>query len=90
MLDYKAPISLLVGLQGAWTSSEPADYALVRPPWSLRDDHRVIAFLPQNRHDCFTQAVKQPGSPSWVPTGADGDIDVLLDLADAELGVASS
>ncbi|MFF3087360.1 DEAD/DEAH box helicase [Streptomyces nojiriensis] len=116
-LDYKAPISLLVGLQGAWTSSEPADYALVRTPLVsprvlhrtkgvasdgvclpmtavlvaalAENDHRVIAFLPQNRHDCFTQAVKQPGSPSWVPAGADGDIDALLDLADAELGIAS-
>ncbi|MCP9213514.1 DEAD/DEAH box helicase [Streptomyces sp. NEAU-Y11] len=116
-LEYAAPVSLLVGLQGAWASSDPADYAVVRT--ALRSSrelhrtdgvaptgvclpmtavlvaalaengHRVVAFLPQNRHDSFTQAMKQPGSPSWVPTEGDGDIDALLDLADAELGIPS-
>ncbi|WP_169316932.1 helicase-related protein [Actinacidiphila oryziradicis] len=51
--------------------------------------HRVLAFLPQNRHHSFTQAVKLPGSESWVPAGGDEDIEALLNLAGAELGIAS-
>lgn len=29
-VEFEAPIALLAGLQGAWQSSDPADYALVR------------------------------------------------------------
>ncbi len=53
------------------------------------NDQRVLAFLPKNRHDCFSQAVKLPGDTGWVPRDRDPEIDALLTLSDAELGVPS-
>jgi len=116
-LAYDAPVSLLVGLQGAWATSDPDDYQMVRTPvvsprelhrtdgvsakgvylpmtsaivTAVADKgHRVLAFLPQNRHHSFSQAVKLPGSEDWVPAGDDLDVEALLTLADAELGIAS-
>ncbi|MET8685060.1 DEAD/DEAH box helicase [Streptomyces sp. NPDC004732] len=116
-IGYQSPVSLLVGLQGAWRTSAPADYAVVQTslhsPRTLHradgpvssgvcfpmtsvlvqalaeNDHRVLAFLPKNRHDSFSQAVKLPGDTGWVPRDRDPEIDALLTLSDAELGVAS-
>ncbi|WP_406516537.1 DEAD/DEAH box helicase [Streptomyces sp. NBC_00134] len=116
-LTYDAPISLLVGLQGAWATNHPKDYWVVRTPvLSPRElhrtdgpsptgvclpmtaaivtamaekGHRVLAFLPQNRHHSFTQAVKLSGSADWAPANHDKDIEALLTLAGAELGIES-
>lgn len=52
--------------------------------------HRVLAFLPRSKHDSFTLARDIPGFEDRTPEEGDADIDALLNLVDAELGVPSA
>ncbi len=51
-IRYQSPVSLLVGLQGAWRTSAPVDYAVVRTSLrSPRTLHRTDG--PHSRGVCF-------------------------------------
>ncbi|MGN6868455.1 MAG: DEAD/DEAH box helicase [Solirubrobacteraceae bacterium] len=121
-MPFEGPLNLLVNLQGAWATTEPNDYALVRttlhaPLRVSRDDseiavdsrgyvnaatgavaqelveagHRVLAFIPGNKHHNFSVARelvgfgdrRDPDSPIWR------EVDDRLDIAEHELGTAS-
>ncbi|WP_155981272.1 DEAD/DEAH box helicase [Nocardia sp. BMG111209] len=53
-------------------------------------DHRVLAFLPSNKHYCFLAARKMPGFAGDAPVELTDDINALLVLAEAELGGPSA
>ncbi len=110
--DFSTPAALLAGLQGAWESTDPTDFALVRTAIDLplyvqadafgyssnditaalsgalaHQDHRVLAFIPRNRHWAFSVAPK-------IDAGERDDeldevVEGLLLLARHELGVQS-
>jgi hypothetical protein len=52
--------------------------------------HRVLAFLPRNRHYSFLAARDIRGFAGNAPVGLDPEISALLVLADAELGAPSA
>jgi DEAD/DEAH box helicase len=116
-VEFEAPLALLAGLQGAWRSSDSADYALVRTsitsPLSWHRSkgailkgyrnpavrslvqalgqrgHRVLAFLPRSRHDSFSLARDIDGFSPSEEVALSDEVEALLSLADAELGVPS-
>lgn len=117
-ITFDAPLALLTGLQGAWQTNDPHDYALIRTAvtaplaWhrakgavldgycnpavrslvqALGDaNHRVLAFLPRSRHDSFALAREITGFAGAAPVTLDAEVEALLQLADAELGVPSA
>jgi superfamily II DNA/RNA helicase len=110
--EFSAPAALLAGLQGAWQSSDPEDFTLVRTAIDLplnvqehtfgyssnditaalsgalaRHEHRVLAFVPRNRHWAFSLAAKI--DVGALDTELDELVEDLLLLARHELGVPS-
>jgi superfamily II DNA/RNA helicase len=114
------PLTLLGGLQGAWTSRDPQDFLLIRTRMTTQLEyhrkkkrvvttgylnktveaiaqnlaehrHHVLAFLPLNRHHCFTVANRITGPPQIGDIGRlDPEVQALLNLAEAELGGTSA
>jgi RAD3-like DEAD/DEAH box helicase/helicase-like protein len=117
-VSFDAPLAVLAGLRGPWTTREPADYAVVKvgatTPMNVTrprgggditidgdsanvrptvealaqllgdSGQKVVAFLPRSKHDSFLAALALSG---FDGVELASEVEALLDLATAELGV---